>query len=213
MGKMVEQFISLLTTIIIDIISKSGYVGVFILMALESALIPIPSEVTMPFSGYLVITGRFNFIFIVLIGAFANLFGSVVIYLIAHWGEEAFVHDLIKKYGKYILVSEHELNRSEKWFRDHGEKIIFFSRILPVVRTFISLPAGMAHMNFKRFCIFTFAGSLIWSWLLTYIGFVLGKNWNSLHPYYQKFEYVIVGGCFLIAIYWLWHKYKKAFKK
>lgn len=206
---MIEQIIGYLTHFIIQIISTSGYLGIFILMALESALIPIPSEVTMPFSGYLASTGRFNFALVVLIGAFANLFGSVVTYLVAHWGEEAFVHDLVKKYGKYILISEHELTRSEKWFRDHGEKIAFFSRVLPVVRTFISLPAGMAHMNFKRFCILTFLGSLIWSWLLAYIGLVLGKNWNSLHPYYQKFEYIIVGGCAVLAIYYIWHKVKK----
>lgn len=210
---MVEQIIGYLTHIIIQTISSTGYVGIFVLMTLESALIPIPSEVTMPFSGYLATTGRFNFIAVVLIGAFANLFGSVIIYLIAHWGEETFVHDLIKKYGKYILVSEHELTRSEKWFRNHGEKIIFFSRVLPVVRTFISLPAGMAHMDFRRFCILTFLGSFIWSWFLTYIGFVLGKNWNSLHPYYQKFEYVIVGSCAILTVYYLWHKFKKINKK
>ncbi|OGK55773.1 hypothetical protein A3J15_00995 [Candidatus Roizmanbacteria bacterium RIFCSPLOWO2_02_FULL_38_10] len=210
---MLEGIIAFLSTLIIDLISRTGYFGIFFLMTIESALIPMPSEVTMPFSGYLASTGKFNFWWVVIIGTIANLVGSVIIYLIGHWGEDTFAHQCIRKYGKYILISEHELQKSEKWFRDHGDKIVFFSRVLPVVRTYISLPAGAAHMNFKRFCILTTLGSFIWSIFLTYIGFVLGKNWNSLHPYYQKFEYIIVGGFFILGIYWLWHKYKKVFKK
>jgi len=210
---MLEGIIAFLSTLIIDLISRTGYFGIFFLMTIESALIPMPSEVTMPFSGYLASTGKFNFWWVVIIGTIANLVGSVIIYLIGHWGEDTFAHQWIRKYGKYILISEHELQKSEKWFRDHGDKIVFFSRVLPVVRTYISLPAGAAHMNFKRFCILTTLGSFIWSIFLTYIGFVLGKNWNSLHPYYQKFEYIIVGGFFILGIYWLWHKYKKVFKK
>jgi membrane protein DedA with SNARE-associated domain len=203
-----EHIISILSQHIINFISTTGYFGVFVLMVLESALIPIPSEITMPFSGYLAATGRFNFAVVVFIGAFANLVGSILVYMLGHWGEHEFAHAFIRKYGRFLLISEHELHRSEKWFRDHGDKITFFSRVLPIVRTFISLPAGVARMDFKKFCIFTFFGSSLWSLFLTYVGFTLGKNWNALHPYYQKFEYAIVVICLAGGVYYVLHKFK-----
>jgi membrane protein DedA with SNARE-associated domain len=210
---MIETIIASVTHLIIQVISSTSYAGIFILMALESALIPIPSEVTMAFSGYLVSIGTFNFVAVVLVGAFANLFGSILAYLLGYWGEETVVLSLIRKYGKYLLISEHEYHKSEKWFRLHGEKIVFFARVLPVVRTFISLPAGIAKMNFTRFCILSFLGSLIWSIFLTYIGVVLGKNWHSLEVYYRKFEYIIIAVIVLSVAYYVWHKVKSARKK
>jgi len=210
---MINDIITLLTSIIISLISSTGYIGIFILMAAESALIPIPSEITMTFAGYLASVNRFNIYLVIFIGAFANLFGSWLAYWLGRWGQETVVRKIIRKYGKYMLITENEYDRSERWFRKYGEKITFFSRILPVIRTFISLPAGIAAMNFWRFTVFTFIGSLIWSAFLTYIGFVLGKNWNSLHPYYQKFEYVIVFGIVILVAYYLIHKILKLRKK
>lgn len=210
---MVEQIISYLTQLIISIISATGYSGIFMLMAAESALIPIPSEVTMTFAGYLASVGKFNLYIVIFTGAFANLVGSWLAYWLGFWGEKAIVLQLIKKYGKFILISEHEFHKSEQWYRKYGDAITFFSRILPVIRTFISLPAGIARMNFWKFSVFTFVGSLIWSAFLTYIGFALGKNWNSLHPYYQKFEYLIVGGGMLLVIYYIYHKVVKLVRK
>lgn len=201
-----DQLISAITHLIIQIIDKSGYLGVFVLMAAESALIPIPSEITMPFAGYLASTGRFNIYIIVVIGALANLAGSLLAFGLGWWGEEHLIRRLIGKWGKYLLISEKEYDHAEKWFRKYGEKIVFFSRVLPVIRTFISLPAGIAEMNVWRFSILTFIGSLIWSTFLTYIGFALGKNWNSIHPYYQKFEYLIVVAVAILALYYLIHK-------
>jgi membrane protein DedA with SNARE-associated domain len=205
---MIDQVITTLTHFIISVIQASGYWGVFVLMALESALIPIPSEVTMPFAGYLASTGKFNIILIILDGAFANLAGSLLAYAVGYWGEDAFVRKLITKYGKYLLISEHEYEKSEKWFRKYGEKIVFFSRVLPIVRTFISLPAGIAKMNLWKFTLFTFVGSLIWSGLLTYIGYTLGQNWHSIEGIYRKFEYVVVGVAIIAVIYFVWHKIK-----
>lgn len=210
---MIEQIIVFFTQIIISVISKTGYLGVFLLMTAESALIPIPSEVTMTFAGYLSSIGRFNFWLVVLVGAAANLVGSWLAYWLGLWGQEHVVRILIRKYGKYLLIGEEEFDRSEKWFRKYGEKITFFSRILPVIRTFISLPAGVAAMNFWRFSLFTFIGSLIWSAFLTYIGFILGKNWNTLHDYYQKFEYLIIGGLVIMGGYYIVHKIRKIKKK
>ena len=210
---MIENVISFLTNLIISFISKTGYIGVFLLMTAESALIPIPSEVTMPFAGYLASVGRFNILSFIFIGALANLFGSVLAYWLGYWGEDHVVRILIKKYGKYLLMTEHEYNRSENWFRKYGEKITFFSRILPIVRTFISLPAGVAKMNFWKFSFFTFFGSLIWSGLLAYVGFALGKNWHSISGYYRKFEYLIIFVILAAAIYYIIHKVQKLRRK
>lgn len=210
---MIEKIILAVTSIIISIISTTGYLGIFLLMGAESALIPIPSEITMTFAGYLASVGKFNLFAVIFTGAFANLVGSWIAYWLGYWGERTIVLNVIKKYGKYILISEHEFEKSEKWYRKYGEVITFFSRILPVVRTFISLPAGIAKMNFWKFTLFTFVGSLIWSALLAYIGFILGKNWNSLHPYYQKFEFVIIGAVVLLAGYYLYHKVVKLLHK
>lgn len=205
---MVDQIISSVTNSIISLINQSGYLGVFLLMAAESALIPIPSEVTMPFSGYLVTTGRFNLYLVILIGAAANLVGSLLAYWLGFWGEEHVIRGWIRKYGRYVLITENEYDRAERWFRKYGEKIVFFSRILPVVRTFISLPAGIAEMNFWKFSYLTFLGSLIWSAFLTLIGYYLGKNWNSIEVYYRKFEYVIVGIGILVVVFYIFHKVK-----
>lgn len=177
---------------IIHFISTLGYFGIFILMTLESALIPIPSEVTMPFSGSLAAAGRFNFWLIVAAGTLGNLVGSILAYFLGAWGQEAVVRKVIVKYGKYFLISEHEYDHSERWFRKHGEMIVFVSRVLPIVRTFISLPAGVAKMNLTKFILYTTVGSLIWSYLLTNIGVMLGNNWQSLEVYFRKFDLVIV---------------------
>ncbi len=182
-------------------------------MTAESALIPIPSEVTMPFSGYLVTIGRFNLYLVILIGALANLVGSLLAYWLGFWGEEHVIRGWIRKYGKYMLITENEYDRAERWFRKYGEKIVFFSRILPVVRTFISLPAGIAEMNFWKFSYLTFLGSLIWSAFLTLIGFYLGRNWSSIEIYYRKFEYFIVGIGILIIAFYIVHKLKHLRKR
>jgi len=182
--------------------------GIFLLMTAESALIPIPSEVTMPFSGFLVSLGKFNLYFVIFTGAFANLAGSWLAYWLGYWVEDHILRSWIRKYGKYLLISEHEYDRSEKWFLKYGESIVFFSRVLPIVRTFISLPAGIAKMKFWKFSYLTFLGSLIWSIFLTLIGFYLGKNWNSIEVYYRKFEYLIVGLILIAGVWFVLHKLK-----
>lgn len=178
-------------------------------MALESALIPIPSEVTMPFSGSLVATGKLSLWVVVLTGAIGNLFGSLLAYALGFWGQETIVRSLIKKYGKYLLISEHEFERSQKWFVKYGQLIVFASRLMPVVRTFISLPAGIARMNLTRFIIYTTIGSLIWSFILAYVGVVLGQNWSSLETYFRRFDLVIVVLGVLAVIAYIYYKVKK----
>lgn len=183
--------VELLAHYIIQLIEQTSYVGIFILMFLESALIPIPSEITMPFSGFLAASGKLNFWGIVITGTLANLAGSLLAYYIGYLLEETILIGLIKKYGKFLLITVDDYNKAYKWFTKYGDKIIFISRILPAVRTVISLPAGVFKMNMKKFIIYTTVGCFIWSVLLTYIGFVLGENWNSLEVYFRQFQILI----------------------
>ncbi|HLC51157.1 MAG TPA: DedA family protein [archaeon] len=191
---------------VVDAISYTGYLGVFLFMALESALIPIPSEVIMPFSGYLVFAGRFGFWEVVLAGALGNLVGSWV----AYWaGAKGGRHIVLRFHGQRGM--EH-LKVAEKWFERYGDVTAFFSRLMPVVRTFISFPAGVGKMNFKRFSIYTFVGSFIWSAVLTYIGFVLGNRWEEIMGFFRQFEVAIILVLIVAAIYWFKGNNKKANK-
>lgn len=208
--------LELLGSFIIQLIQSTNYFGIFILMGLESALIPIPSEITMPFSGYLTTTGTLNFWWVVIVGTIANLVGSLVSYWLGYVLEETVLLNLIKKYGKFVLVDEHEYHRANKWFDKYGDKIVFISRLLPGIRTIISLPAGVFRMNLKKFVIYTTIGCFLWSWLLTYVGVVMGENWHSLEPVYRKFEYVIVAFLILAVLWYIDHKlklHKKLFRR
>lgn len=201
--------IETLASLIVDFIASFGYLAIFLLMTLESALIPIPSEVTMPFGGFLVGLGKLNFWLVVFTGAMGNLVGSLMAYGLGYWGQEAVVKKLVRNYGKYLLIAEEEVDQSERWFKKHGGKIAFFSRLLPVVRTYISLPAGIAKMNVLKFSVYTFLGSVIWSAFLTWLGVILGQNWRILETYFRKFDILIViMGATLVGFY-VYHKVKK----
>lgn len=178
-------------------------------MTIESALVPLPSEITMPFSGFLVSQEKLTLIGVTLAGGVGNLVGSILAYALGYWGEEVFVLKFIKKYGKYLLISEHEYEKSKRWFEKYGQIIVFVSRLLPGVRTYISLPAGVAKMNFKKFCFFTLLGSLIWSFILALIGIKLGENWETIGTYFHRLDAVIgIGIAALIFLYF----YKKSKK-
>jgi len=201
---MIRIVLAWLASLTIKVISGSGYLGITSLMALESACIPIPSEVIMPFAGYLVTTGRFSLLWIIILGAIGNLIGSIVAYGVGFYGGRPF----IKKYGKYILITDEELDRADNFFRKHGSLSVFFSRLLPIVRTFISLPAGIAKMPFWKFSFYTFIGSLFWSAILAYLGVFLGNKWQSIEFYFKKFDWLI--GILLVAgiIYFIYKKLK-----
>jgi membrane protein DedA with SNARE-associated domain len=197
---MISRIIEILASFIISVIASGGYGGVVLLMAIESACIPLPSEIIMPFSGYLVFRGDFDLFWVGFAGAFGCVVGSVPAYYAGLYGGRP----LIEKYGKYVLVSRHDLDIADRWFARYGDWAIFFSRLLPVVRTFISFPAGVARMNVPRFIIYTFVGSFPWCLGLAYIGMKLGENWDTLGVYFHKFDLVIgiliAGG----VLYYLW---------
>lgn len=174
-------------------------------MVLESACLPVPSEIIMTFSGFLVFAGQFNFWLVVLAGACGNLFGSLIAYLLGLMG----LRKVFEKYGKYILVSEKDLERADRWFIKYGPGTAFFSRFLPLVRTFISLPAGIARMDMKKFIFYTIAGSFAWSVFLTYIGFQLGENWQTIETYFRQFN-ILAGAIIVFLVLWF---VKKHFRK
>lgn len=196
-------------SLIIRIINALGYPGVFILMTLESAGIPFPSFITMPFAGSLISHGKFNFFLLILIGTLGNLTGSLLAFWFGWWGQEAFVRKIIKKWGKYILITESKFNQSEEWFRKYGEPVVFFARLIPVVRAFISLPAGIAKMNLKRFIVYTTTGSFLWSLFLTYIGMILGNNWRKIEDYFHKLDLVIIIALLLLFFSFLYYQFRK----
>ena len=177
-------------------------------MTLESALIPIPSEITLPFAGFLSTQGRMLFPVIILVGALGDLTGALISYAIGYFLEEEVIVGVIKKYGKIILVTEHDYQKAMSWFKKYGTKIVFFSRLIPGVRTFISVPAGIFEMDIKKFVLYTFSGALIWSAVLTFVGVYFGKNWNSLEPIFRKLEIVIAVLFVLAILFYINHKLK-----
>lgn len=177
----------------LEFISSWGYVAIALLMALENACIPIPSELILGFAGYLISIGELTFAESVIAGIIGGMLGSIVTYYIGRLGGRPFVY----KYGKYFFMKKAHIDTAQRWFDKYGIKAVFFSRMLPVVRTFISLPAGFANVNIKKFIIFTFAGSLPWTMLLLYIGIVLGKNWEKMLSVGHEFSLLI---CLLIVI-------------
>lgn len=152
-----------LSNIVIGFIQETGYFGVFICMVLESACIPLPSEVIMPFSGYVAWKGTMSILGVTFVGALGNLVGSWIAYLVGLYGGRPF----LEKYGRYILITKKKLEMAEEWFARYGHEAVLISRMLPIVRTFISLPAGIAEMDLKRFTIYTFIGSVPWCFALT----------------------------------------------
>lgn len=196
---MVSIILAWLSSMIISVISSAGYGGVFFLMALESACVPIPSEVIMPFAGFLVWEGRFDLWPVVIWGTLGNLAGSILAYGAGLWGGRR----LVEKYGKYVLISRHDLDLADSWFARYGQIVILASRMLPVVRTFISLPAGITRMPFKKFCVYTLLGCLPWSFALAYAGLVAGANWDFLKVYFHKFDLLIGALIILGAIWWV----------
>lgn len=169
------------------LISKFGYGGIFFVSALESAAVPIPSEVVLPFSGFLASSGRLNLWPIVAVAVLANLAGATVIYFVGFFGGRP----LVDKYGKYFFVNRGDVFRFEAWTKKYETKIAFFSRLLPGVRTYSSLVIGTSRIDFKKFVLYTLLGSFVWNLPLTYIGYTAGNHWNFLRPYFQKFELLI----------------------
>lgn len=206
---MINALIRFLGNIAVSIINRLGYAGIALAMAIESANIPLPSEIIMPFSGFLVSQGQFTFLGAVLAGTIGGTLGSLASYALGFYGGEKLIRNLIRRYGKYLLIFEYELDEAEEWFKKHGQLVTFTARLLPVIRTFISLPAGMSRMEVKKFTFFAFLGTFIWTIPLTYLGKTLGDNWDTLGQYFHKFDIAIVILGLVTVVWYVYHKLKK----
>lgn len=206
---MIEELISFLAGIAIYLIETFGYFGVGLAMAIESANIPLPSEVIMPFTGFVVSQGKMNLWLAVIAASIGGTVGSLLSYALGYYGGETVVRNVIRKYGKYVLVFEYELDEAEELFQKHGSKITFIARLLPVIRTFISLPAGISKMDVKKFAFYAFLGTLVWTAPLGYLGVKLGENWELLGAYFRQFDYLVAVGIILVGVWYVWHKIEK----
>lgn len=182
-----------------------GYFGVFLAMAIESACIPLPSEIILPFTGYMVYLGHFELWPATLAATLGNLFGGLVAYYAGVWGGRPF----IKRYGHYFFIKEKELAWTERLFDRHGEVTVLVGRLLPIVRTFISLPAGIARMNPVKMSVYTVIGALPWCMFLIIAGEKLGENWNSLKPLFHRMDLVVGVLIALGLVYWALHRRRK----
>jgi membrane protein DedA with SNARE-associated domain len=200
-----SKILAVLSGFVIWLISHSGYAGIIAAMAIESACIPLPSEVIMPFSGYLVSQGRFTLWGVSLAGAVGCTLGSAIAYAAGAYGGRPF----ILKYGRYVLISPHELDRADRWFARYGMAATFISRLLPVIRTFISFPAGVARIPLGRFLLYAFLGSLPWCWLLAYVGWILGEHWDRVGGVLHSLDVLIVLALLAGAAWFVWRHWPR----
>jgi membrane protein DedA with SNARE-associated domain len=184
----------------VDVVDALGLAGVFVLMVLESACIPIPSEATMLFAGFNVSDGQYSLLAAVLVGSVANLIGSWIAYAVGYYGRV----DILEKHGKKLHIKKSHLETADRWFERHGDATVFFARMVPIVRTFISLPAGVARMPFWRFSVLTFLGCLPWVFALTFIGKQAGDRWDewkdNLHYVDYAVAALIIGGIVYLIV-------------
>lgn len=193
-----------LVELFIKVISDAGYMGLTFLMTLESMIAPVPSEAVMPFAGFLIYQGKMHWETVIFFSTLGSIIGSLISYYIGM----AFGRPLIVRYGKYLLLNEHHLDLSERFFRRFGQKTIFISRFIPIVRHFISLPAGAAKMNLGLFCAYTILGAALWNSFLAYLGFRLGSNWSAIRTYSEKLDIIVIA-LIIIGISYIFYKNRK----
>lgn len=197
---MTEQILAVVFIFIKTVIAATGYSGIVLLMAIESACIPLPSELIMPFAGYLVFEGAMKLFWVATAGAIGCNLGSLVAYEMGYYGGRP----LVEKYGRWVLLSHRELDWADKFFARWGPGAVFVGRLLPVIRTFIALPAGIARMPRLRFHAYTFLGSWPWCFGLAYLGMKLGENWRSLGKYFHRFDAIIGALLVMGVVYFVW---------
>jgi membrane protein DedA with SNARE-associated domain len=180
-----------------NVVADLGLPGIFVLMLVESACIPVPSEATMLFAGFNVSKGEYSLIAVTLVGSFANLVGSWIAYAVGYYGRV----DILEKHGKKLHIKPSHLQWADRWFERHGDATVFFTRMLPIIRTFISLPAGVARMPFWRFSVLTFVGCLPWVFMLTFIGQQVGERWENWKDSLHYFDYAVAAAIVIGVVY------------
>lgn len=188
-----------------SIISSTGYLGVFILMSLESMVAPVPSELVMPFVGFLVADGTLNLWLVILVSTLASLTGSLISYFVAYFGEKELIH----KFGRFVFLDKGELDWTQKWFEKRGSITILISRFIPVIRHLISIPAGLAKMDLKKFVLFTAVGATAWNTFLLYVGMQLRERWEIVHKYSSQLDILVVAVVILAVAYYAYRHVKR----
>ena len=188
----------------VDVIDKLGLIGVFLLMVGESACLPIPSEGTMLFAGFNVANGDYSLLVVTLVGVAGNILGSWIAYAVGYFGRV----DLLEKHGRKVFIKPHHLHKADDWFERYGDATVFFSRLLPIVRTFISLPAGVAKMPFLRFTVLTTLGCLPWVFTIAFIGKQAGDRWEDWKEHLHYVDYVVIVAI-VLAVVWLFVRYRR----
>jgi membrane protein DedA with SNARE-associated domain len=199
-----NQVLLFLVEFVHGTIDALSYAGIALLMAIESANVPLPSELILPYAGYMVQQGTLDFHLAALAGAVGCVLGSLPSYWLGYVGGRPF----LRKYGKWMLLTEHDLETAERWTERYGDWAFFICRMLPVVRTFISLPAGILKARFWPFTILTFVGSWIWSYALVYVGVYFGENLETFRHIWHKFDYAIIGVLLVLGILYVWKHVK-----
>jgi membrane protein DedA with SNARE-associated domain len=195
------RLMEMLAVFAIDVISTIGYLGIFFLMVMESMVVPIPSELVLPFAGFLISRGDFSFACVMIVSSLGSIVGSLISYYMGRYGGNAF----LLKYGKYVLMDVEDLNKTERWFEKRGEYTIFISRFIPVVRHLISIPAGIGKMNLKRFALYTVVGASMWNFILLYAGYLLGEHWARIKHYSEPVSLTVAA---LLVIAFIWFVYR-----
>ena len=206
---MISRIIEQLVVFVTAVISAMSYGGIVLLMAIESACIPLPSEIIMPFAGYLVFRGEMSLQGAAIAGAIGCVVGSIPAYYLGMYGGRP----LIERFGRYLLVSRRDLDLADRLFQRHGQWVVLAGRLLPVVRTFIAFPAGVSRMPMGRFIVYTLVGSYPWCLALAWAGMKLGQAWHSdprFRAVYNRFETVIVVALVLVVVWFVWHKVREA---
>ena len=190
-----------LSELFTSVIASTGYLGIFVLMVLESMVAPVPSELVMPFAGFLVADGKLNLWLVIAVSSLASLTGSLISYFVAYFGEKELIH----KFGRFVFLDKEELAWTERWFQKRGSVTILISRFIPVIRHLISIPAGLGKMNLKQFVIFTAVGATSWNTFLLWVGMQLRERWDIVHKYSNQLDVLIVA---LLAIAVAYYAYR-----
>jgi len=201
-----ETILKPITSFVLSVISTWGYAGIVVCMTIESACIPLPSEVIMPFSGYLVTTGRFTLWGVALAGAIGNVLGS----WIGYWLGSVGGRPLAERLSRWHVVRVEEYDRADRWLHRHGLQVAFWTRLVPIVRTFVSFPAGAARVPIARFTMYTFVGSYIWSFILAWVGAKFGEHWESIHEVWRGFDLAVLVALVALFLLWLRSHFKPA---
>ena len=200
--------LEILTGFIIHLIQSSGYVGIIVLMILNAAAIPIPSEVTLPFAGFLASQTNLSIYFVIFAGIIGDLIGSIIGYGIGFFLEENLLVSLIKKYGKFILITEHDYIKATNWIKKYGTPVVFLGKMTPGIKSFISVAAGITEIKFSKFVIASILSSLIYVSIVSYIGFYLGTKWTTLGMYFRRFELLIIVLLVVALVFYINYKLK-----